>query len=98
MKKLRVFISGQKYFGQEVFRLCNELPFVEIVGVCTPLDDKCMTKMAHTFNVPIVAGGTLREDTLPDNVDLGIKIRNKDNAAFSISNRWQHYFRIRFNF
>ena len=31
-------------------------------------------------------------------VDLGIKIRNKDNAAFSISNRWQHYFRIRFNF
>lgn len=78
MKKLRVFISGQKYFGQEVFRLCNELPFVEIVGVCTPLDDKCMTKMAHTFNVPIVAGGTLREDTLPDNVDLGITAHSFD--------------------
>lgn len=78
MKKLRVFISGTKYFGQEVFRMCNELPFVEIVGVCTPLDDKYMTKMAHTFEIPIVAGGTLTADTLPDNVDLGITAHSFD--------------------
>ena len=63
MKKIRVFISGQKYFGQEVFRLCNSLPFVEIVGVCTPLDDKYVTRLAHTFNVPIVPAGTLNADT-----------------------------------
>jgi methionyl-tRNA formyltransferase len=78
MKKLRVFISGQKYFGQEVFRLCNSLPFVEIVGVCAPLDDKYVTRLAHTFNVPIVPAGTLNADTLPDNVDIGITAHSFD--------------------
>lgn len=33
-----------------------------------------------------------------NNVELSIKIRNKDDAAFSISNSWQHYFWIGFNF
>ncbi|MBF6607137.1 MAG: methionyl-tRNA formyltransferase [Flavobacterium sp.] len=78
MKKLRVFISGQKYFGQEVFRLCNRLDFVEIVGVCAPVDDKYVTKLASTFNVPIIAAGTLRADTLPDNVDIGITAHSFD--------------------
>ena len=76
--KLRVFISGQKYFGQQVFRLCNELDFVEIVGVCAPSDDKYVTKMATTFGVPIIAAGTLRADTMPDNVDIGITAHSFD--------------------
>lgn len=78
MKKLRVFISGTKYFGQEVFRLCNSLEFVEIVGVCTPLGDRHMMKMAQLFDVPVVPGGTLKEDTLPDNIDLGITAHSFD--------------------
>ncbi len=66
MRKLRVFISGQKYFGEQVFSLCNRLDFVEIVGICSPLDDKY---------VPAV---TLNDDTIPDNVDLGIKAHSFD--------------------
>ena len=78
MKKLRVFISGQKYFGQEVFRLCAELDFVEIVGVCSPIDDKYITKLAHTFDVPVVPAGTLNADTFPNNVDIGITAHSFD--------------------
>lgn len=76
--KLRVFISGQKYFGQEVFRLCKSLDFVEIVGVCSPLDDKYLTSLAHTFNVPVIPAGTLKADVLPDNVDIGITAHSFD--------------------
>jgi len=78
MSKLKVFISGQKFFGQEVFRLCNKLDFIEIVGVCAPLDDKYITKLAHTFNVPVVPAGTLSADKLPDGVDLGITAHSFD--------------------
>lgn len=78
MKKLRVFISCQKYFGQEVFRLCNSLEFVEVVGVCAPLDDKYITKLAGLFNVPLILAGTLNGDTMPDNIDLGITAHSFD--------------------
>ncbi|MBS1535297.1 MAG: hypothetical protein JST78_09480 [Bacteroidetes bacterium] len=78
MNKLKVFISSQKYFGQQVFRLCNELEFVEIVGVCAPLDDKYLTQIAHTFNIPVIPSGTLSADKIPDNVDLGITAHSFD--------------------
>ena len=72
MKKIRVFISGQKYFGEQVFSLCNRLDFVEIVGVCSPLDDKYVTKMAHTFGIRHVPAGTLTADTFPASISASI--------------------------
>lgn len=78
MKKLRVFISGQKYFGELVLNLCNNLPFVEVVGVCAPLDDKYITKTARLFEIPVIPAGTLNGDTMPDNVDLGITAHSFD--------------------
>lgn len=78
MKKLRVFISGQKYFGEQVLSLCLRLDYVEVVGVCSPLDDKYVTKLARTFNIPIVPAGTLKADTFPDDVDLGITAHSFD--------------------
>lgn len=78
MKKLRVFISGQKYFGEQVFSLCQNLDFVEIVGVCAPLDDKYIGKTARKFNIPVVPAGTLNADTMPDNVDIGITAHSFD--------------------
>ena len=78
MKKLKVFISGQKYFGEQVFSLCNKLDFVEVVGVCSPLDDKYITKMAHRFNIPVIPAGTLNAKTMPDNVDIGITAHSFD--------------------
>ena len=78
MKKIRVFISGQKYFGEKVLRLCIALDFVEVVGVCCPLDDKYIGKTARLFNIPLTASGTLNGDTMPENVDLGITAHSFD--------------------
>ena len=78
MKKLRVFISGQKYFGEQVLSLCTRLDFVEVVGVCSPLDDRYEAKMARTFDIPIIPAGSLNADTLPKNVDIGITAHSFD--------------------
>jgi methionyl-tRNA formyltransferase len=78
MKKLRVFISGQKYFGEQVLRLCNELDYIEVIGVCAPIDDKYIAKTAHIFNIPIIPAGTLKADNMPDDVDLGITAHSFD--------------------
>ena len=78
MKKIRVFISGQKYFGELVLNLCNNLEYVVVVGVCAPLDDKYITKTARIFEIPVIAAGTLKADTMPDNVDLGITAHSFD--------------------
>lgn len=77
-KKIKVFISGQKYFGMEVLRLCNRLDFIEVVGVCCPIGDKYIGQLADRFNIPIVASGTLNYDTMPDGVDLGITAHSFD--------------------
>lgn len=78
MKKIRVFISGQKYFGELVLCMCNNLNFIEVVGVCAPLDDKYISKTARLFGIPVIAAGTLNGDTMPDNVDLGITAHSFD--------------------
>ena len=78
MKKIRVFISGQKYFGEKVLRLAIALDFIEVVGVCCPLDDKYIGKTARLFNIPLTASGTLNGDTMPENVDLGITAHSFD--------------------
>lgn len=78
MKKIRVFISGQKYFGELILHLCLQLDFIEVVGVCAPIGDKYVSKLAHRFNIPIVPAGTLNGDTMPDNVDVGITAHSFD--------------------
>lgn len=78
MKKLKVFISGQKYFGGEVFDLCRQTEGVEIVGVCVPVGDRIMGDKARLHNVPIIPAGTLNGDTMPEGVDLGITAHSFD--------------------
>lgn len=78
MSRLKVFISGQKYFGAAVLRLCISLDFIEVVGVCTPTDDKHITRLAVINNIPIIPSGTLNGDSMPKNVDLGITAHSFD--------------------
>lgn len=78
MKKIKVFISGQKYFGQEVLRLCLELDFIEVVGVCAPLGDKYITRIARIHEIPIICAGQLSHENFPDGVDLGITAHSFD--------------------
>ena len=62
-QKFKVFISGQKYFGQEILSLCLAKGY-EVVGVCCPLDDKYIGRLAKLHNIPILPAGMLTYDTI----------------------------------
>lgn len=63
-QKFKVFISGQKYFGQEILSLCLAKGY-EVVGVCCPLDDKYIGRLAKLHGIPILPAGMLTYDTMP---------------------------------
>ena len=80
----RVFISGQKHFGAQVFNLCRLLG-LEVVGVSAPpfgSDGKRADRLreaAEKAGVPWMPSGTLNQHTLPDNIDEAkIKASFKD--------------------
>jgi methionyl-tRNA formyltransferase len=75
--KLKVFISGQKYFGEEILRLCLNMG-LEVVGVCCPRDDKYIGRLARINDIPAIPAGTLSADTMPPGVDLGITAHSFD--------------------
>ncbi|MBD3748494.1 MAG: methionyl-tRNA formyltransferase [Sphingobacteriales bacterium] len=74
--KFKVFISGQKWFGQEVLELCLKKGF-EVVAVCCPIGDKYIGKAASIRGIPIIAAGSLTADKIPD-CDLGITAHSFD--------------------
>src|SRR5262245_25802250 len=74
---MKVFISGQKFFAEQVLRLCINKGF-DIAGVCCPLGDQYIGKLAATFGIPITPGGSLNGDTFPEDVDLGITAHSFD--------------------
>ena len=75
--KLSVFISGQKYFAESVLRLCLNKGY-SISGVCCPIDDKYIGKLAAINNIKIIPAGMLNADNFPDGVDLGITAHSFD--------------------
>jgi len=75
---LKIFISGQKYFGMEVLRLCLQLKFIKVIGVCCPLDDKYIGRLARVNGIPIIPSGTLNYESMPEGVDLGITAHSFD--------------------
>lgn len=74
---LNVFISGQKYFGEQVLRACIEAGY-NIIGVCCPINDKYIGKLAAVFNIPVIPSGSLNYDTMPEGVDVGITAHSFD--------------------
>lgn len=75
---LKVFISGQKYFGSIILDLCIESEGVEVVGVCYPFGDKYMSSIAKRWNIPSITSGSLNAEVMPKNVDLGITAHSFD--------------------
>lgn len=73
---MKVFISGQKYYGREVLRLCLAKGLT-VVGVCCPPDDQYLGKLAFLNEIPIVPAGTLTADNMPA-CDLGITAHSFD--------------------
>lgn len=74
---MKIFISGQKFFGLEVLRTCIALGH-EVVGVCAPLDDKRITPYARALGIPVLPAGTLTHETMPAGADLGIAAHSFD--------------------
>lgn len=74
---MNVYISGQKYFAEQVLRVCLNKG-LNVVGVCCPIGDKYIGKLAATFDIPILPAGMLNGDTFPDGVDLGISAHSFD--------------------
>lgn len=74
---LKVFISGQKKFGEEVLRLCLQKG-CEVKGVCCPPEDKYIGTLARLHEIPITPAGTLNADTMTGGVDLGITAHSFD--------------------
>lgn len=74
---MRVFISGQKYFGAQVLRACLA-EGLDVVGVCAPLGDKYLRPLAELNGIPVLNAGALNKDTCPRNIDLGITAHSFD--------------------
>src|SRR4051794_2981601 len=74
---MTVFISGQKFFGEQILRLCINKSF-EIAGVCCPAGDQYIGILAATFGLPIIPAGSLNGDNFPDKVDIGITAHSFD--------------------
>lgn len=77
MNKFNVFISGQKYFGEKILEVCLRNQ-INVVGVCCPIDDKYIRRLAILNNIPIIPSGMLNGDTFPNGVDLGITAHSFD--------------------
>jgi methionyl-tRNA formyltransferase len=77
VSKLKVFISGQKKFGEEVLRLCLQKG-CEVKGICCPVGDKYIAVLARLYDIPVIPAGTLTADTMVKGVDLGITAHSFD--------------------
>jgi methionyl-tRNA formyltransferase len=76
-KEFNVFISGQKHFAESVLAMCLQKG-INVVGICCPLDDNYLRRLAVINNIPVIPAGMLNGDTFPNNVDLGITAHSFD--------------------
>jgi len=51
---------------------------LDVVGVCCPIGDKYIGRLAALNNIPILPSGMLNYDTMPGGVDLGITAHSFD--------------------
>ena len=73
---MKIFISGQRRFGEEVLRLALAMGH-EVVGVCCPVDDNAIGRLATINEIPRIPAGSLRAEIMPD-CDLGITAHSFD--------------------
>ncbi len=74
---MKVFISGQKKFGESILRLCLNMG-IEVVGISCPIGDKYLGQLAALHGLLIIPSGTLNADNFPEGVDLGITAHSFD--------------------
>ena len=74
---MKVFVSGQKYFGAQVLRGLISAGHT-VVGVCTPAEDRYVRPIAAGLGIPIINAGELNAATCPRGIDLGITAHSHD--------------------
>ncbi len=87
---MRIFLCGQRYFGQETYELIKELGH-QVVGVSAPAQHPDGSKdrlfeRASADRVQVIPGG-LRADDLPDGVDLIVAAHSWDFISRRTRNR-----------
>ncbi len=75
---LNVFLSGQKYFGLEVFKMLMKAEGVTVSGVSAPAGDDRLFKRAWQLDVPVINAGGLNAENLPGGLDLIICAHSHD--------------------
>lgn len=73
---LKVVIAGQKYFGEQVLRMCLLKGF-EVVAVSCPPGDTHIGKHAAANGIKIIPAGSLNGDTCPA-CDIGVTAHSFD--------------------
>ena len=81
---MRLYVCGQKAFGQGVFEMCLEEGY-EVLGVSAPLTSSRdpsrpdrLRAAAELVGIPVMPAGMLDKDSLPAGVDLLIAAHSHD--------------------
>lgn len=75
--KIRVLITGQKWFGAEVFRAVAAGGAADVCAVCAPYGDR-LWAAANRAELPWIPAGTLNAETIPKGVDLIVAAHSHD--------------------
>lgn len=78
---MNILLAGQKWFGSAVFSALNGIDAVNISAVCAPFggekEDRLYT-VAKKNGVPLIPAGQLREQTMPNDIDLIVAAHSHD--------------------
>lgn len=78
---MRILLSGQKYFGAEVFRAARSIPGVEIAAVSSPTggpEIDRLTAQARLYGAPVIPSGSLNAESMPPDIDLIVAAHSHD--------------------
>jgi methionyl-tRNA formyltransferase len=74
MHRLKCYLAGQKYFGQEVLKMLLNMDGLDVVGVSAPFhpdgDKDRLWRYAVQKNIPCKPSGRLGAMDLPEGIDL----------------------------
>ncbi|UXH76109.1 formyltransferase family protein [Roseateles amylovorans] len=74
---MNVLVTGQKWFGAEVFQALRALAGIRVMHVFAPADDR-LRAAADRAGVPVSLAGTLCEASMPAQVDLIVAAHSHD--------------------
>lgn len=87
---MNVLISGQKWFGSEVFKSISDLENVCVVAVVSPVGDGSQDRLtfaAEMKGVRVIPAGTLTAASMPKGVDLIVAAHSFDFISEKARNR-----------